>query len=95
MAALAGSPWDGFNVGYSLPVSGGFSWRPYATPRIVLCGKWVWRQSNDYEMQQVSQAKAAEVAWTSRVDFLAALNRFGVTPFQYKADEIALAVKSV
>ena len=55
--------------------------------RLAAAVKW-------YEMQQVSQAKAAEVAGVSRADFLAALSRFGVTPFQYDTDEIIQEVSS-
>ena len=49
--------------------------------RLAAAVKW-------YETQQVSQAKAAEIAGISRSEFLTALNRFGVTPFQYTAEEI-------
>lgn len=49
--------------------------------RLTAAVKW-------YEMQIVSQAKAAEIAGVSRAEFLGALQRFGVTPFQYDADEI-------
>lgn len=55
--------------------------------RLAAAVKW-------YEMQQISQAKAAEVAGISRADFLAALSRFGVTPFQYDANEIIQEVNS-
>ncbi len=41
-----------------------------------------------YETEQLSQAMAADVAGLSRVEFLAALNRFGVTPFQITAGEL-------
>jgi predicted HTH domain antitoxin len=41
-----------------------------------------------YEVRLVSQSKAAEVAGVSRIEFLNALQRFGVSPFQYAADEI-------
>ncbi len=41
-----------------------------------------------YEMRRVSQAKAAEIAGISRTEFLAALDQFGVSPFQCEADEI-------
>jgi predicted HTH domain antitoxin len=36
----------------------------------------------------VSQAKAAEIAGVSRAEFLDALHRFGVTPFQIDVDEL-------
>ncbi len=49
--------------------------------RLAAAVKW-------YEMQRVSQAKAAEVAGLSRAGFLSALTRFDVSPFQYDADEI-------
>jgi predicted HTH domain antitoxin len=50
--------------------------------RLAAAVKW-------YEMQKVSQARAAEIAGLSRAEFIEALSRFGVTPFQYDADEIA------
>jgi predicted HTH domain antitoxin len=49
--------------------------------RLAAAVKW-------YETQQVSQAKAAEIAGISRADFLAALDRFGVSPFQITAEEL-------
>ena len=49
--------------------------------RLAAAVKW-------YETEQVSQAKAAEIAGLSRAEFLAALNRFGVTPFQVSADDL-------
>ena len=49
--------------------------------RIAAAVKW-------YETEQISQAKAAEIAGLSRTEFLTALGRFGVTPFQSTADEI-------
>ena len=41
-----------------------------------------------YEMKTVSQAKAAEIAGLSLAEFLDALGRFGVSPFQYDSDEL-------
>ncbi len=55
--------------------------------RLAAAVKW-------YEMQHISQAKAAEVAGLSRTEFLSALARFGVSPFQYDADEIVEEVGS-
>ena len=52
-----------------------------AEMRLAAAVKW-------YEMRRISQAKAAEVAGLSRAEFLTALARFGVSPFQYDADEI-------
>jgi hypothetical protein len=44
------------------------------------------------EMQRISQAKSAEVAGLSRSEFLTALARFDVSPFQYDADEIVAEI---
>lgn len=49
--------------------------------RLAAAVKW-------YESQQVSQAKAAEIAGVSRSEFLTALTRFDVTPFQVTNDEL-------
>lgn len=49
--------------------------------RLAAAAKW-------YEMGVVSQAKAADITGLSRAEFLLALGRFGVSPFQYDADEI-------
>ena len=49
--------------------------------RLAAAAKW-------YEMRLLSQAKAAEVAGISRAEFLTALARFDVSPFQYEVDEI-------
>jgi predicted HTH domain antitoxin len=49
--------------------------------RLAAAVKW-------YEMGRISQAKAAEIAGLSRSDFLFALAQFGVSPFQYSADEV-------
>lgn len=51
--------------------------------RLAAAVKW-------YETQQVSQAKAAEIAGLSRAEFLTALSRFGVSPFQTTADELVM-----
>jgi len=50
------------------------------------------RLTAGYEIGHLSQAKAAEVAGLSRSEFLTALARFGVSPFQYDADEIVSEV---
>jgi predicted HTH domain antitoxin len=55
--------------------------------RLAAAVKW-------YEMQLVSQAKAAEIAGLSRAEFLTALGRFDVSPFQYGADELIQEVIS-
>ena len=49
--------------------------------RMAAAVKW-------YELQAISQAKAAEIAGVSRAEFVEALVRFGVTPFQYSVEEI-------
>lgn len=56
--------------------------------RLAAAVKW-------YELEQVSQAKAAEIAGISRAEFLAALARFQVTPFQLSADELIQEVADV
>ncbi len=49
--------------------------------RLAAAVKW-------YELHRVSQGRAAEIAGLSRRQFIDALSQFGVTPFQYTADEI-------
>ena len=49
--------------------------------RLAAAVKW-------YELKALSQERAAGVAGLSRAEFLEALTRFGVSPFQYGADEI-------
>lgn len=49
--------------------------------RLAAAAKW-------YELRLISQERAASVAGVSRAEFIDALARFGVTPFQYSADEI-------
>jgi predicted HTH domain antitoxin len=58
-----------------------------AAMRLAAAVKW-------YETELVSQAKAAAIAGLSRAEFLAALGRFGVTPFQSSADELIREAKS-
>jgi predicted HTH domain antitoxin len=55
--------------------------------RLTAAVKW-------YEMERVSQAKAAEIAGLSRAEFLTALAQFGVSPFQYRVDEVIREVAS-
>jgi len=54
--------------------------------RVAAAVKW-------YETGVVSQAKAAEIAGLSRAEFITALGRFAVTPFQYDAGEIEKETK--
>ena len=48
--------------------------------RLVSAVKW-------YELGQLSQSKAAEVAGISRQEFLHSLARFNVSPFQITPEE--------
>src|SRR5688572_9176650 len=50
--------------------------------RIAAAVKW-------YEVEMISQAKAAEIAGLSRAEFIEALKRFGVSPFQVDANGLA------
>ena len=49
--------------------------------RLAAAVKW-------YEMGELSQSKAAEVAGLTRAEFIAQLARFRVSPFQYTAEEL-------
>ena len=49
--------------------------------RLAAAVKW-------YELRILSQERAAKVAGLPRAEFLSALGRFGVSPFQYTAEEI-------
>ncbi len=49
--------------------------------RLAAAVKW-------YELGIISQSKAAEIAGLSRSEFLTALSRYQVTPFQQDADDI-------
>jgi predicted HTH domain antitoxin len=49
--------------------------------RLAAAVKW-------YELRMLSQERAAELAGVSRAEFLDALGRFGVSPFQYDAAEL-------
>lgn len=49
--------------------------------RLAAAVKW-------YEMKKISQGRAAEIAGISRSEFIDALGRFDVSPFQYDADEV-------
>lgn len=53
--------------------------------RLVSAVKW-------YELGQLSQSKAAEVAGISRQEFLHSLARFNVSPFQVTPEELAKEV---
>jgi predicted HTH domain antitoxin len=49
--------------------------------RLAAAVKW-------YEMEKISQAKAAEIAGVTRHEFLKALDEFGISPFQVTGDEL-------
>ena len=49
--------------------------------RLAAAVKW-------YEMGMISQERAAQLSGTSRTEFIEALSRFGVSPFQETAEEI-------
>lgn len=49
--------------------------------RLAAAVKW-------YELRRVSQGRAAEIAGLSRAEFIDALGRYGVSPFQYDAAEV-------
>jgi predicted HTH domain antitoxin len=55
--------------------------------RLAAAVKW-------YERRIISQGRAAEIAGVSRVEFIDALNRLGVTPFQTDADELVREARS-
>ena len=55
--------------------------------RLAAAAKW-------YELGMVSQSKAAEIAGLSRSEFLFALSRLKVSPFQSNAEEIIEESKS-
>lgn len=50
--------------------------------RIAAAVKW-------YEVGELSQGKAAEIAGLTRAQFINALSRFKVSPFQYTSEELA------
>jgi len=56
--------------------------------RLVATAKW-------YELRLVSQEKAAEIAGMNRLNFLLAISRLGVSPFQYTAEDVLKEVENV
>ena len=56
--------------------------------RLAAAIKW-------YEIGEISQAKAAEIAGLSRAEFITALSRFKVSPFQYTAEELTKKLSCV
>ncbi|MDA0701030.1 MAG: UPF0175 family protein [Bacteroidetes bacterium] len=49
--------------------------------RLAAAVKW-------YELKKLSQGRAAEIAGISRREFIDALGRFGVSPYQYDVAEL-------
>jgi predicted HTH domain antitoxin len=49
--------------------------------RIAAAVKW-------YELEQISQGKAAEIAGLTRAEFIQALSRYQVSPFQYTGADL-------
>jgi predicted HTH domain antitoxin len=56
--------------------------------RIAAAVKW-------YELGQVSQGKAAEIAGLTRAGFIQALSRYGVDVLQYTAEELASELEHI
>lgn len=56
--------------------------------RVAAAVKW-------YELGEVSQGKAAEIAGLSRAGFINALSRYKVSVFQYTSDELAQELNDV
>ncbi len=54
--------------------------------RIAASVKW-------YERELVSQGRAAEIAGVSRAEFVDALGRYGITPFQDSLEDLKRAVQ--
>lgn len=52
--------------------------------RIAAAVKW-------YEREQLSQGRAAEIAGLSRAEFIEALARYGVSPFQDSLEDLLAA----
>jgi predicted HTH domain antitoxin len=53
--------------------------------RVAAAVKW-------YEQGMVSQGRGAEIAGLSRAEFIEALGRFGVSPFQVETEELVREV---
>lgn len=56
--------------------------------RLAAAVKW-------YELGEISQGKAAEVAGLSRSEFIEALGRYQVSVFQYDANDLAEEMQNV
>lgn len=56
--------------------------------RLAAAAKW-------YELRMVSQETAAEIAGVSRSEFVQALSRWGISPFQYEPGELTDEVSGI
>ena len=56
--------------------------------RIAAAVKW-------YELGEISQGKAAEIAGLNRAEFINILSRYQVSPFQYTSEELAEEMDSL
>jgi len=56
--------------------------------RIAAAVKW-------YELGKVSQGRGAEIAGLTRAEFIDALSRYRVSPFQYTVEEIVEELRDV
>ncbi|AFZ56529.1 protein of unknown function UPF0175 [Anabaena cylindrica PCC 7122] len=56
--------------------------------KIAAAVKW-------YELGEISQGKAAEIAGLNRIEFMNILIRYKVSPFQYTAEELAEEIASL
>ncbi|MBP6582316.1 MAG: UPF0175 family protein [Chromatiaceae bacterium] len=56
--------------------------------RLAAAVKW-------YELERVSQGRAAEIAGVSRAEFIDALGKYGVTPFQQTGEEIVADLEAL
>jgi predicted HTH domain antitoxin len=54
--------------------------------RMAAAAKW-------YELGRISQGCAAKIAGLTRAEFLGSLRDFGVSPFQYSAEEALAEVR--
>ncbi len=59
-----------------------------AEVRLLAATKW-------YELGRVSQERAAEIAGMNRSDFMLAISRLGVSPFQYDYEDVLEEVENV
>ena len=56
--------------------------------RIVAAVKW-------YDLGEISQAQAAEIAGLNRGEFINILSRYKVSPFQYSVEEVIEEIANV